>query len=145
MSWCSPLDIATKWFKRQPKKLHMYASDEDWPIRRNDAIEMFWDWGIPTAASLIEVRKSVHLPLIASGGLRNGLEVAKCLAIGANMCAMALPFLKQAAISKEAVIQFVNILLNELKSVMYLVGTKDIKKLKESRYILTGPLAEWFK
>ncbi|NMJ87085.1 MAG: type 2 isopentenyl-diphosphate Delta-isomerase [Thaumarchaeota archaeon] len=107
--------------------------------------EMFWDWGIPTAASLIEIRKSVHLPLIASGGLRNGLEVAKCLAIGANMCAMALPFLKQAAISKEAVIQFTNILLNELKSVMYLVGAKDIKKLKESRYILTGPLAEWFK
>ena len=45
MSWCSPLDIATKWFKRQPEKLHMYASDEDWPIRRNDTIEMFWDWG----------------------------------------------------------------------------------------------------
>ena len=107
--------------------------------------EMFWDWGIPTAASLIEVRKAVKLPLVASGGLRNGLEVAKCLTIGADMCAMALPFLKQAAVSKEAVMQFANVLLNELKSTMYLVGAGDVKTLKASRHILTGPLAEWFK
>ncbi len=107
--------------------------------------EMFWDWGIPTAASLIEVKRVVKLQLIASGGLRNGLEVAKCLAIGADMCAMAFPFLKQAAISKEAVMQFADLLLNELKSTMYLVGAKDIRTLKTSRYVLTGPLAEWFK
>lgn len=107
--------------------------------------ELFWDWGIPTAASLIEVRKAVQLPLVASGGLRNGLEVGKCLVIGANMSAMALPFLKQAAISKEAVMQFANVLLNELKSTMYLVGAKDVKTLKTCRHVLTGPLAEWFK
>lgn len=107
--------------------------------------EMFWDWGIPTAASLIEVRKAVKLPLVASGGLRNGLEVAKCLNIGADMCAMALPFLKQAAVSKEAVMEFANVLLNELKSAMYLVGAGNVKTLKASRHILTGPLAEWFK
>jgi len=107
--------------------------------------DMFWDWGIPTAASLIEVRRAVKLQLVASGGLRNGLEVAKCLAIGADMCAMAFPFLKQAAVSKEAVMQFADVLLNELKSTMYLVGAKDVKALKTSRHILTGPLAEWFK
>lgn len=107
--------------------------------------EMFWDWGIPTAASLIEVKRVVKLQLIASGGLRNGLEVAKCIAIGADMCAMAFPFLKQAAISKEAVMQFADLLLNELKSTMYLVGAKDIRTLKTSRHVLTGPLAEWFK
>ncbi|MEM2759829.1 MAG: type 2 isopentenyl-diphosphate Delta-isomerase [Nitrososphaerales archaeon] len=107
--------------------------------------EMFWDWGIPTAISLIEVRRAVKLPLIASGGLRNGVDVAKCLAIGADMCAMALPFLKQASISKEAAIQFSGLLLNELKSVMYLVGARDIKSLKVSRYVMIGPLAEWFR
>jgi isopentenyl-diphosphate delta-isomerase len=107
--------------------------------------EMFWDWGIPTAASLIEVRRAVKLPLIASGGLRNGLEIAKCLAIGADMCAMAFPFLKQASVSGEAVMQFADLLLNELKSTMYLVGARDIKRLKSSRYVLTGPLAEWFR
>ena len=55
---------------------------------------MFWDWGIPTASSLLEVRKAVRLPLIASGGLRNGLEVAKCIVLGASMAAMAFPFLR---------------------------------------------------
>jgi len=107
--------------------------------------EMFWDWGIPTAASLLEVRKAVQLPLIASGGLRNGLEAAKCLAIGADMCAMALPFLKQAAVSKEAVVQFANLLLSELKSAMYLVGANDVKTLKATRHIIMSPLAEWLK
>ena len=59
--------------------------------------EMFWDWGIPTAISLIEVKKVVKkTPLVASGGLRNGLEVAKCIALGAEMCAMAYPFLVAA-------------------------------------------------
>lgn len=107
--------------------------------------EMFWDWGIPTAASLIEVRKAVKVSVVASGGLRNGLEVAKCLALGADMCALAFPFLKQAAVSKEAVLQFANLLLSELRSAMFLVGAKDIKTMRGSRYLLTGPLAEWFR
>ncbi|MBI4457052.1 MAG: type 2 isopentenyl-diphosphate Delta-isomerase [Acidobacteria bacterium] len=107
--------------------------------------ELFWDWGIPTAVSLIEVRKAVQLPLVASGGLRNGLEAAKCLALGADMCAMALPFLKAAAESTDAVFRFTGVLLHELKSTMYLVGAKDIQTLKTARYVLTGPLAEWFR
>ena len=45
MPWCSPLDIATKWFPRQPKELDLYMSDEDWPIKRDDEIEIFWDMG----------------------------------------------------------------------------------------------------
>ena len=105
--------------------------------------EMFWDWGIPTAASLVEVRKSVRLPLIASGGLRTGLDVAKCIALGADMCAMAYPFLKQAANSLEAVMQFSQVLLAELRSAMYLVGARNIEALKAARVVLTGPLVEW--
>ena len=104
--------------------------------------EMFWDWGIPTASSLIDVRKSVRLPLIASGGLRNGLEAAKCIALGANMAAMAFPFLRAAAESRESVFAFADLLLAELKSTMFLVGAKNISSLSSSRYILTGPLAQ---
>ncbi|HEX2614475.1 MAG TPA: type 2 isopentenyl-diphosphate Delta-isomerase, partial [Nitrososphaera sp.] len=84
--------------------------------------EMFWDWGIPTAASLIEVRKAVKLPVIASGGLRNGLEVGKCVALGASMAAMAYPFLRAAAMSRENLFAFADTLLAELKSTMFLVG-----------------------
>lgn len=104
--------------------------------------EMFWDWGIPTALSIIDVRKSVRLPVIASGGLRNGLEAAKCIAIGANMAAMAYPFLRAAAESRESAFAFAEMLLTELKSAMFLVGAGSIPALASSRYILTGPLAQ---
>ncbi|MDQ3948237.1 MAG: type 2 isopentenyl-diphosphate Delta-isomerase [Thermoproteota archaeon] len=103
--------------------------------------EMFWDWGIPTAASLIEVRRAVKLPLIASGGLRNGLEVAKCIALGASMAAMAYPFLQAAAHSREGLFAFADTILAELKSTMFLVGAKNTAALASSRYILTGMLA----
>jgi isopentenyl-diphosphate delta-isomerase len=104
--------------------------------------EMFWDWGIPTAASLIEVRKAVKLPVIASGGLRNGLEVGKCVALGASMAAMAYPFLRAAAMSRENLFAFADTLLAELKSTMFLVGAGNIPALASSRYILTGALAQ---
>ncbi len=103
--------------------------------------EMFWDWGIPTATSLIEVRRAVKLPLIASGGLRNGLEVAKCIVLGASMTAMAYPFLQSAAQSSESLFAFADMILAELKSTMFLVGAKNISALASSRYILTGMLA----
>jgi len=104
--------------------------------------EMFWDWGIPTAASLIEVRKAVKLPVIASGGLRNGLEVGKCVALGASMAAMAYPFLRAAALSRENLFAFADTMLAELKSTMFLVGARNMPALASSRYILTGALAQ---
>jgi isopentenyl-diphosphate delta-isomerase len=104
--------------------------------------EIFWDWGIPTAASLIEVRKAIRLPLIASGGLRNGLEIAKCISLGADMCAMAYPFLQKAVESKESLFKFADIILAEIRSTMFLIGAENIPALKNSRYILTGALAE---
>lgn len=104
--------------------------------------EIFWDWGIPTAASLIEVRRAVKIPLIASGGLRNGLEAAKCVVLGASMAAMAYPFLRAAAQSREGLFAFADMVLAELKSTMFLVGARNIAALASSRYILTGPLAQ---
>ncbi|MGI0037693.1 MAG: type 2 isopentenyl-diphosphate Delta-isomerase [Nitrososphaera sp.] len=121
------------------EKLRADASKDNLKSRLG---EMFWDWGIPTAASLLEVRNSVRLPLIASGGLRNGLEAAKCIALGANMAAMAYPFLRAAAESRESVFAFADLLLTELKSTMFLVGARNIASLSSSRYILTGPLAQ---
>jgi isopentenyl-diphosphate delta-isomerase len=103
--------------------------------------EIFWDWGIPTAASLIEVRKAVKLPLIASGGLRNGLEVGKCIALGASMAAMAYPFLRAASLSTESLFAFADTIIAELRGTMFLIGAKDISALASSRYILTGALA----
>jgi isopentenyl-diphosphate delta-isomerase len=104
--------------------------------------ELFWDWGIPTALSLIEVRNSVEIPLIASGGIRNGLEIAKCISLGANMCAMAYPFLKVASESKESLFKFSEQIITELKGTMFLTGSSNISDLSKSRLILTGELAD---
>ncbi len=104
--------------------------------------ELFWDWGIPTALSLIEVRKSVKLPIIASGGIRDGLEIAKCLSLGANMCAMAYPFLKAASESQESLNKFSKQIIDELRATMFLTGSQDISSLSKSRLILTGELAD---
>jgi isopentenyl-diphosphate delta-isomerase len=121
------------------EKLRAEASNNDLKIHLG---EIFWDWGIPTATSLIEVKKTVKVPIIASGGLRNGMEMAKCIVLGASMCAMAYPFLLKAAESKEQLFNFADTVIAELKSTMFLIGAINLSLLKSSRYILTGPLAD---
>ena len=121
------------------EKLRAEALNNDLKIHLG---EIFWDWGIPTAASLIEVKKTVKVPIIASGGLRNGMEMAKCIVLGASMCAMAYPFLLKAAESKEQLFNFADTVIAELKSTMFLIGAMNLSVLKSSRYILTGPLAD---
>lgn len=103
--------------------------------------ELYWDWGIPTALSIIDVRRALkELPLIASGGIRNGLEIAKCIAIGADMCAMAYPFLVNAVRSERDLYEFADTAIAELKSTMFLVGAGTLDSLKRTRFILTGEL-----
>jgi isopentenyl-diphosphate delta-isomerase len=103
--------------------------------------ELFWDWGIPTALSILLVSNSVKIPVIASGGLRNGLEIAKCLILGANVCAMAFPFLKRASKSEEELEKFTQLILSEIRATMFLLGAKDVHSLKNTRYILIDKLA----
>jgi isopentenyl-diphosphate Delta-isomerase len=102
---------------------------------------LFWDWGIPTALSILLVTRSVKIPVIASGGLRNGLEIAKCLILGSNACAMAFPFLKSASQSEEELEKFTRLILSELRATMFLLGAKNIDSLKNTRYILIDKLA----
>ena len=58
--------------------------------------EAFWDWGIPTAVSLIETVQTVKLPVIASGGLRSGMDMAKALALNASLASISQPILQAA-------------------------------------------------
>lgn len=91
----------------------------------------FADWGIPTADALRQVRASTPgLPLIASGGIRTGIEIAKCLALGADAVGLAGPFLKAAAISTEAVVAEVEALAAELRVACFCVGARRIADLR---------------
>ena len=141
MAGVSAVNVAgaggTSWAGVEKVRAEMMKND----IKRHLG-ELFWDWGIPTAASLVQARRAVKLPLIASGGLRNGLEVAKCVVLGASMAAMAYPFLRAASQSRESLFAFADTVLAELKSTMFLVGAGNVQSLASSRYILTGALAE---
>jgi isopentenyl-diphosphate delta-isomerase len=91
----------------------------------------FVDWGIPTADALLNVRRAApDLPTIASGGLRDGLDVAKCLALGAGLCGLASPFLKAAAVSVAAVTEAIAELSRELRIAMFAAGAGSVPALQ---------------
>ena len=95
--------------------------------------ETFRDWGIPTAECLVQVRAvDAAIPLIASGGLRNGLEVAKAIALGADLAGLALPFLKVATESTQAIEDLVEVLLAELRTTMFCTGSANLFQLRRS-------------
>ena len=91
----------------------------------------FRDWGIPTALALKSARSlNLGIPLIASGGLQTGIDIAKCIALGADLCGMAGRLLKAATISSEAVNNIFSELHKELQITMFASGASNIKDLK---------------
>ncbi len=95
--------------------------------------ETFADWGIPTAECIVEIRSLYpDLPLIASGGLKNGLDAAKAIALGANLAGLARPFLAAAADSPAALAELVQLLIAELTGVMFCTGNGDVKALQSN-------------
>jgi isopentenyl-diphosphate delta-isomerase len=91
----------------------------------------FGEWGIPTAESILNVRRAAPgLPLIASGGLRNGVDVAKALALGADVGAMARPMLVRADEGEESLRQFVAEVIAELRICMFATGSANVAALR---------------
>lgn len=101
------------------------------------------EWGIPTAISLLECLSVTKIPIIASGGIRNGLEVVKCLALGAIACGMALPLLKPALKNSDEVENKLKEIIQEIKIAMFLTGAKNIKQLRKKPIVITGKTKEW--
>jgi isopentenyl-diphosphate delta-isomerase len=98
--------------------------------------ELFWNWGIPTAVSIVE--SNISVPIIATGGIRSGIDMAKSLAIGASTCSIALPLVGPALNGSEDVKNKLQIMLEELKVAMFLTGSENIEELKHAQLVITG-------
>jgi isopentenyl-diphosphate delta-isomerase len=120
-----------------------WAAVETYRAKDRTMGNIFWNWGIPTAASTVEVCQSVQIPVISSGGIRTGLDAAKALALGADAVGVALPLLKEAYTGHQAVINKINQFNEELRVAMFLVGASNIAELKKSALIIKGDTREW--
>ena len=107
--------------------------------------DAFWDWGIPTVASLAEVAQTVKIPVIASGGVRNGVDIAKALALGASLASLSQPVLQAAVKGAKDTESILSLLIEELRNVMFLVGAEKVEQLKKAPIVVTGKTAEWLK
>lgn len=100
---------------------------------------VFSSWGIPTADCLTAISLDLpDLPVIASGGLVNGFDAAKCLALGAHMAGMAGPFLRAAAQGESNLDQFVTVILNQLRISMLATGSRTIADLRSGKITRNG-------
>lgn len=94
----------------------------------------FREWGIPTAKSILLVRDAnKKIPLIASGGIKNGIEMAKCIMLGADICGMAGRLLKAATISSQETIDEINEVKRQMRIAMFATSSRDIPTLKSKK------------
>jgi len=98
---------------------------------RQNVAGNFASWGIPTAESLIMAHKGApQLPLIASGGIRTGIDIAKAIALGADAAGIGAPLLKPACDSEEKVADVLTEIIETLRITMFCIGSADITSLK---------------
>lgn len=114
-------------------QVEMHRAAEE---KQADLARMFVDWGIPTAEAVRQVRAALpDIPVIASGGLRSGLDIAKSIALGAQLGGMAGPFLRAAVESSEAVTGLIHQTVRELRVCMFATGSRDLKSLGATKLI----------
>ncbi|GBE73990.1 isopentenyl-diphosphate delta-isomerase [Microcystis aeruginosa NIES-87] len=123
------IDVAgaggTSWAKVESQR----AKDN----RQRHLGQVFADWGLPTAECITAIRSvNSTIPLIASGGLKNGLDLAKAIALGADLGGLARPFLVAAIESEAAVDELVKFLIAELEIVLFCTGNPNLSALKTS-------------
>ena len=105
--------------------------------------EIFRDWGIPTAASLLQVRR-LRASVVASGGIRSGLDAARALALGANLAGVALPVYRAYQEGGvDGARSLLRSLVHELRVAMLLTGSRSVQDLKRAQVVLGEDLRAW--
>jgi len=107
--------------------------------------DVFWDWGIPTAISVVEVSQSVNISVIASGGIRDGVDVAKAVALGASLTSFSQPALQAAVKGVKETENMLSLLIEELRNTIFLVGAVSVEHLRKVPIVVTGKTAEWLR
>ncbi len=120
-----------------------FAAVEYYRSRQKDIGEFFWDWGIPTVISLVETTQTVKIPVIASGGVRSGLDIAKSLALNAKLASVCQPVLETAVKGARETQELLSRLIAELKTVMFLVGAENIETLAKVSLVIGGKTSDW--
>jgi len=93
----------------------------------------FVGWGIPTSDSILNVKKAVpDMAIFASGGIKDGLDIAKCIALGATLGGMAGQFLKAAAVSTEKAVKMMKLTKRQIEVTMFAAGVGNLDKLSVS-------------
>lgn len=105
------------------------------------AASAFANWGIPTAQSILWARQAANdaptqVTIIGSGGIRNGVDIAKTIGLGADVAGMALPFLKAAEQGLEAVNDLIEQTLRELRIAMFCIGAASIQALQDTPHLI---------
>lgn len=121
-----------------------YRAEEAGDLESLQMGRLFWSWGIPTPASIVEC-VSAGAQVIASGGVRSGIDVAKSLALGASLAATALPLLGPATKNTEEVVKSLRGFERALRTSMFLTGCNDLSKLKSAPLVISGSTREWLE
>ncbi len=100
--------------------------------------EAFLDWGSPTSDSILAVQSAApEIMIFASGGLRTGIDIAKCIALGATLGGMASPFLRAAVESVDRTIQAIRDIERQIQVCMFAAGVADLKQLRDTPLTVT--------
>jgi isopentenyl-diphosphate delta-isomerase len=106
--------------------------------------EAFWDWGIPTAASVAMIAPLGFETVIATGGISSGLDVARAIALGASAAGIARPLLRAlAAGGRVAATAVLDRIESELRAAMLLTGSRDVLCLRRASRVVVGELSAW--
>ena len=104
---------------------------------------VLWDWGIPTAATVAFAHRG-GMHVVASGGVRNGLQAANAIALGADVASAALPFLRAVIDGgRDAALEAATAMIDTIQAVLLLTGSKDLAALRECPRIVGPELAQW--
>ncbi|QBD81507.1 type 2 isopentenyl-diphosphate Delta-isomerase [Ktedonosporobacter rubrisoli] len=106
--------------------------------------QLYKNWGLATPISVVEAA-TAQLPLIATGGIRNGLDAARALALGATLVGIGFPFLKAASESYERVCELLESTVAELKVAMQLSGASNLAQLHEVDVVVLGQTRAWLE